>query len=463
MVHVFLVFAGICVPVSFAVTPAQVDDWTYQLQGYAGGLTELTQSKFDLAVIDYSRTGDAPGEWTAAEIAALKSNGPCGDRIVLAYISIGEAEDYRYYWNSDWVDGSGNPIPGVAPDWLGPQNPDWPGNYKVRYWMPGWQAILFGTASGPDRSYLDRIIDQGFDGIYMDIIDAFEFWGPAEIGGNNENRNAGDHMIDLVSALGTYARNTRQRPGFYLFPQNGSYIIDPDVYPDATDPEAEAAAQASRYFSMITGIGAEDTFFPGDAEENNPYDPDTWTIQLLNRFRDAGKPVLSVEYITLPGYISAFYTDFAPAQGYVPYATVRDLGTMTVNPGFEPDCEASPGTPITIALDMGGKSFGTGDVCRLDLIMTQSGAAKAVDLYVLLEVYGMYFSYPSWTEITHGLGGCEITVPTGTSSRAIIPSFAMPPVSPAGPLYFYGLMFDPGTLDVDHMASNCAVAEFYLD
>lgn len=442
----------------------QVDDWTYQLQGYGDNLAVLTQSRFDLAVIDYSRSGDAAGEWTPAEITALKTSGPCGDRIVLAYISIGEAEDYRYYWNEAWVDGSGHPVPGVAPDWLGPQNPEWPGNFKVRYWIPAWQAVLFGTASGQNKSYLDRILDQGFDGIYMDIIDAFEFWGPSEIGGNDENREAGSEMIDLVAAIADYARNVRGHTGFYLFPQNGSYIIDPDVYPDAPNPETEATAQKSRYFAVINAIGAEDTFFPGNQNENNPYNPDTWTIDLLNQFRDAGKPVFSTEYLTQSNLIMNYYTSYAPAQGYIPYATIRDLDVMTVNAGFEPDCETTPGTGIILALDMGSHSFGEGDGCYLDLSITNSGPATQVDLYILLEVYNTFFTYPNWTGIDQGLGHGEFTVPTGCAElMEILPDFQMPGVSEAGPFFFYALMFDRGFLDTDHIASNLSQWDFRLE
>ena len=47
-------------------------------------------------------------------------------------------------------------------------NPDWEGNYKVRYWDKQWQTIIL--------EYVDQILEQGFDGVYMDIIDAFEFY-----------------------------------------------------------------------------------------------------------------------------------------------------------------------------------------------------------------------------------------------------------------------------------------------
>ncbi len=45
-------------------------------------------------------------------------------------------------------------------------------NYKVRYWEDGWQDIIFGN----DNSYLKKILDAGFDGVYLDIIDGFEYF-----------------------------------------------------------------------------------------------------------------------------------------------------------------------------------------------------------------------------------------------------------------------------------------------
>ena len=52
------------------------------------------------------------------------------------------------------------------------ENPDWAGNYKVRYWEQGWQDLIL---SGPE-SYLNRITAAGFDGVYLDLIDAFEYF-----------------------------------------------------------------------------------------------------------------------------------------------------------------------------------------------------------------------------------------------------------------------------------------------
>lgn len=84
--------------------------------------------------------------------------------MVIAYMSIGEAEEYRYYWNENWSEGS--------PEWLEKENPQWDGNYKVRYWNKNWQDIIFGTES----SYVKKILDAGFDGAYLDIVDAYEYY-----------------------------------------------------------------------------------------------------------------------------------------------------------------------------------------------------------------------------------------------------------------------------------------------
>ena len=127
----------------------------------AAYLQTLRATHHDLLIID-AFFGDKA--LSAADVTSLgrKANG--GQRLVVAYLSIGEAEDYRYYWQPGWE--------ADPPFWLDEENPDWPGNYKVRYWDPRWQAIIFGNPS----SYLKRILDAGFAGVYLDLIDAFEYF-----------------------------------------------------------------------------------------------------------------------------------------------------------------------------------------------------------------------------------------------------------------------------------------------
>lgn len=125
-------------------------------------LNAMRATNYDMVIVDLFYEGT--DELTPTEVTSVKVKDNGGARLVIAYMSIGEAEDYRYYWQSEWETD--------PPDWLTEENPDWPGNYKVRYWDDDWQNIIYRD----DNSYLQRILDAGFDGVYLDLIDAFEYF-----------------------------------------------------------------------------------------------------------------------------------------------------------------------------------------------------------------------------------------------------------------------------------------------
>ena len=291
-----------------SVQPAwsAVDDFLYQLQHL--DLVAVGNSRFDTVITDYAENGREATRFTPGQIAALQHS-PGGPKRVLAYMSIGEAETYRWYWQKAWdANGDGMPDKG-APSWLGLSNPDWPDNYKVRFWDPRWQRLIYGT---PD-SYLDKIIADGYDGVYLDIIDAYEYWGPGGEG-RPVRKTAAQDMVDFVDRLVNYARVVKGKPDFAVFPQNGAEL--------GRHPE---------YMDVVTGIGQEDTWYNGDRVT-------PWTAQnvrALERFRRAGKLVLCTDYCRRPAHIERFYRK-AQANGFVPYATVRDLDRMVVNPGHAP-------------------------------------------------------------------------------------------------------------------------------
>lgn len=125
-------------------------------------LNAIQGTDYDVIIIDLFYNGTE--ELSPDDVASLRNKANAGTRLVVAYMSIGEAEDYRYYWQTDWET---NP-----PSWLAEENPDWPGNYKVQYWDENWQNIIYGN----NDSYTKKILDAGFDGVYLDIIDAFEYF-----------------------------------------------------------------------------------------------------------------------------------------------------------------------------------------------------------------------------------------------------------------------------------------------
>jgi cysteinyl-tRNA synthetase len=125
-------------------------------------IAAVTSTNYDLLIMDlYFNDGTA---FTSSEINQLKNKANGGKRLVISYMSIGEAEDYRYYWQTSWNTNK--------PSWLDAVNPAWPGNYKVKYWNTEWQDIIYGN----DNSYLKKILNADFDGVYLDIIDAFEYY-----------------------------------------------------------------------------------------------------------------------------------------------------------------------------------------------------------------------------------------------------------------------------------------------
>ncbi len=122
----------------------------------------VINTNYDVVIIDAFYYGDEL--LTEFEVESFKTKKNGGKRLVIAYLSIGEAEDYRHYWKDDWKTNK--------PDWIIEENPHWEGNYKVEFWNKEWQHLIFKG----ENSYLSKIINLGFDGVYLDLVDAYEFF-----------------------------------------------------------------------------------------------------------------------------------------------------------------------------------------------------------------------------------------------------------------------------------------------
>lgn len=276
---------------------SQVRTWTYQLDRIDPAL--IAQTGFDLAVVDYAADGTEQSAFTRGDVARLQRKPDGSRRLVIAYMSIGEAEDYRFYWKPSWRE--------RPPSWLGPENPEWRGNYKVRYWDPEWQRIIYGAPT----SYLDRILSAGFDGVYLDIIDAFEYY-------EDSRSTAAHEMIDFVRDLARYAK-AKTNGEFLVLPQNGERLLE-----------------HADYLEAIDGVAKEDLFYGYDgAEAFTPAHETTYSQQFLRRARAAGKLVLTVDYASDAATVAAIY-ERSRANGYVPYASTRDLDRLVINDGLDP-------------------------------------------------------------------------------------------------------------------------------
>ena len=283
--------------------------WTYQLQKLDVGTA--SREAGDLLVTDYSLDGSHAKALTADTVRTLQTTKDGGRRLVVAYLSIGEAESYRYYWSNRWVvppagrDAEAMPKPvyalqeppaggeegcvsGVAtgqarepsqpmvavdhasaPAWLGDENERWRGNFLVKFWHPEWQAIMFGSP----ESYLDRIIAAGFDGVYLDRADAHEQW-------RGRHATAEQDMARFIARLSAYAK-TRD-PDFLVILQNAEELTALREVRDAVD-----------------GVAKEDLLHGIDNSERANCDHEVeHSLGYLRNVQASGLATFGVEYVT---------------------------------------------------------------------------------------------------------------------------------------------------------------------
>ena len=270
----------------------EVDNWGYQLH-HLDPEKVATSNQYDLLVVDYSRDGAESERFTPAEVERMKQRPNGRPRLILSYMSIGEAENYRYYWRPGWHQNT--------PSWLLSENKQWKGNFIVKFWDREWKRIVFEGA----ESYLKKIVDAGFDGVYLDRVDVY---GEVE----KHNPNARRDMIVFVKEMAAKARSFK--PGFLVVPQNAESLLTDDSY-----------------LADIDGVGVEDLFYGvgGDGRRNSAQETGPRT-ENLRRARRAGKGIFIVEYLARQEDIERARAAIMTAEpGFIPYVVApRDLGRM---------------------------------------------------------------------------------------------------------------------------------------
>ena len=305
-------FVALCVGTLVAQEsePAQPLSFAYVLQAEGIGRTRqeavrrLQACGKDWAIVDPSYDGGKDGKWTGDELQTIRA-GKAG-RKVLAYLSVGEAENYRSYWRREWDANRDGKPDAKAPGWLCAENPDWKGNYRVRYWQEAWQSIMLQG--------VDDAVRQGFDGIYLDVVDAFEFfeYNPAKKDwiDNRPNPETGHtYREDMVAwVLRIAARARQQKAGCLVIPQNGAQLL----------------GQAD-FLAAVDAIGVEDLFTEGNRAQ--PREHTDEMLGFLKRATQARKPVLVIEYGTKPK-MRQRSIEGARANGFSLLVTDRELKTL---------------------------------------------------------------------------------------------------------------------------------------
>jgi cysteinyl-tRNA synthetase len=309
---------------------AGVTSWGYQLQQL--DVNQASAAPHDLIVVDETLVGSGTGKASGGDLARLKRKPDGQRRLVLSYLSIGEAEDYRGYWRAGWVAPAASSTrtggiaehhtvggaPGraqlrlsmaepdkplyhptsAAPPWLGTENAEWRGNFGVRFWHPDWKAIVLGNRDAA----LDRIIAAGFDGVYLDRADVYNHW-------KREHPTAKADMVTFIAEIAAYAR--LHKPGFLVMMQNAEELLSNQHLRDALD-----------------GVAKEDLLFGVSAEgrENSAADIEA-SLGYLRLARNDGLPVLVIEYLHDQDAVAKARRRIE-AEGFVPYFGPRLLNSL---------------------------------------------------------------------------------------------------------------------------------------
>ena len=283
--------------------------WHYNLSDM--DVDRIAKVTSDVFVVDFAKNeGKEP--LSPAEVERMKV-GPDGKRrFVISYFSVGEAEEFRFYWRPEWKE--------KPPSWDAGENCAWPKAHKVRYWQDNWKDIII---RGPN-SYLKQIIAAGFDGVYLDRIDVFEHHKDTKLDLRGE-------MKKLVAEI--KSTSTALKPGFFVIAQN-----------------AEDLLTERDYRASIDGLGKEDLLYGGTATgERNKEADIAWSVERLNLLLRDYKPVFVVEYPKTREQVAAARAEIVKL-GMVPTFQHRSLdGTDPLDANIVRKPGSNVGTPEYIA------------------------------------------------------------------------------------------------------------------
>lgn len=229
-----------------------VTSFHYQLQNTE--FENLINLDVDALVIDQDEAN-----LTTTQISQLASK-----FLLLGYINIGEAEDYRSYWQDDWRPG--------YPSYIDEAIPNEPGKYTAKFYDTNWQTIQL--------TRMQSLAEQGYEGAYLDGIESYKYY---------QERSRGIAVIEMINFIRQLKSSGQtKKSGFLVVPQNAPELFTFDTYKDIVD-----------------GLGIEDTWYKGD-QKIAITDTDN-TLQFLDLAIVEGKFVLSIDKPTATRNVCDFY------------------------------------------------------------------------------------------------------------------------------------------------------------
>lgn len=181
----------------------------------------------------------------ADDVAKMKSGG----KIVVAEVSLGHAESYRWYWKKEWNKNK--------PSFIGEEfSPN-------RFYIKGLDSPEWWNIT---TSIVDKMIEVGYDGIVLDGLDAW-----IDMGASKAMR---DDVIDYVIKVSNYAK--KKKPGFLIIPKN-----------------SEQLGTIASYAAAVDAVLKESLIYTNGSKNDNEQ-----VVKAIRDLKEFSKPVYVIEYVT---------------------------------------------------------------------------------------------------------------------------------------------------------------------
>lgn len=284
-IPLLLVLVAVGVSVSFVLKASpKIDNY---LVYYAEKADFNELAKYNLLVFDSDKH---------PPLRPLQDRG----KILLGYISLGEAENHRRHFKAVKAQGI-----------LGEENQYWKGSYYVDQRDPRWAKRVI-------EDLIPKILQKGFDGIFMDTLD-----NPAHM-----ERTWPDKYGGMIQAGVNLVKAIRHHYPDIKIMMNRGYELLPQVAGDID-------------FEMAESLYA-DYNFETKTYRNTPHEDYQYQIRLLNKVKKMHPhlQIVSLDYWNpedAQGIMKIY--EIERQNGFVPYVATVELNRIVL----EPASSSSPG------------------------------------------------------------------------------------------------------------------------
>jgi cysteinyl-tRNA synthetase len=230
------------------------NSWGYYLN--AINFDSIKKSNLDVIVIDTEKDDKLIDVET---IKSLKKKPDNSIRKIFAYVSLGQAENYRPYWKKEWDT--------KPPAWVGKENRIWKGNFEINNLMnPEWVDICKRT--------IDMVVAMGYDGILIDGLPI-----------NNPKAS-----ISFLNDMVTYAKSKNSKLNIFV-------------------QDAESFANDKQFLSLVDGVVKQGLIYSKLSDGNKGKLNDDVTVKKsidnLRILVNNKKHVFVVEFVSGDAYLKA--------------------------------------------------------------------------------------------------------------------------------------------------------------